>query len=130
MNENTPDTRFDRHAARQQRRALRGSGGWIGGVILILIGLLMFGQNLKILPFTNWWALFILLPAVGSFGTAWRLSQSAGRLTVHSRSAAIVGIACTLVAAIFLFNLNWTILGPGLLVLAGISLFINALLPE
>jgi hypothetical protein len=34
-----------------------------------------------------------------------------------------------MVAAIFLFDLNWTVLGPVLIVLAGLGLLLNVILP-
>ncbi len=126
MNENSTNDRIQR---RMERRARRG-GGWIGGAILVLLGLLLLGQNMNIALFDNWWALFILLPALGSFGVAWRIFQSTGRLSRRVRGAVIVGIVLTLVAAMFLFEVNWTYIGPGLLILAGVSILINALLPD
>jgi hypothetical protein len=112
---------------------LPGSGKttMAGGVVLILLGLLLLGQNLHLVALKNWWALFILLPAVGSLGTAWRLVQAAsGRFTWCARSAAFLGLMLTLVTAVFVFELNWFLLGPGLLIAAGLGTLINALLPE
>jgi hypothetical protein len=126
---NETDNRFDRLEERRERRAVQGSGGWAAGAFLILLGLLLFGQNLKIWDSGNWWAFFILLPAFGCFSAAWSRYKAAGRFTMSARSAVIVGLVLVLVAFIFLFGLNWTILGPGLLILAGIGLFVNALLP-
>lgn len=130
MNTNDRETPYDRRETRRQRRAMRGGGEWVGGAILILLGLLLFGQYNKMLDFENWWALFILLPAVGSFTAAWRIYNTDGRFTRRSRSAAIIGFFLTLVSVMFVFNMNWIALGPILLILAGISIFVNALLPE
>lgn len=130
MNTNDRETPYDRREARRQRRAMRGGGEWAGGVILILLGLLLFWQYNNMLDFENWWALFILLPAVGSFAAAWRIYNTDGRFTRRSRSAAIIGFFLTLVSVMFVFNMNWIALGPILLILAGISIFVNALLPE
>jgi hypothetical protein len=78
----------------------------------------------------NWWALFILIPALGSFGTAWGMARAAGgHFGMRARGAFIVGLGLTLVTAMFLLNLNWTVLGPALLLLAGLGLLINAVLP-
>jgi hypothetical protein len=90
----------------------------------------MFIQELKIPTFNNWWALFILLPAIGSLSVAWQTYRSAGHLTRRVRSAVIVGIVLLLVTGIFLLNLNWTDLGPGLHALSGIALVIDPVLPE
>ena len=86
-------------------------------------------QNLTSFYFENWWALFILIPAAGAFGNAWRTYRSSQRSTAPARASLISGIVLTMVAAIFLFNLNWTVIGPVLLILAGLGLLINVILP-
>lgn len=135
MDDNSSPNNFsNRRAERQQRiderRAARAGGGWIGGALLLFIGLLLLGRNLNFMTFDNWWALFIMLPALGSFSTAWGMYQAAGgRFTMRARSAMIVGLVLTAVTIMFLFNLNWTILGPVLLILAGIGLLVNVVLP-
>ena len=135
MDANVNDDHFDREEERRQRReerlALRGRGGWIGGVILVLLGLILLGQNLNLFAFQNWWALFLLLPALGSFGTAWRITQvNGGHFGMRARSSTILGLIFTLASGMFLFNLNWKIFGPGLFILAGLGLILNAMLPD
>ncbi len=126
---------LDRHERRrrrrEERRAGRGYGGaWIGGTVLIILGVVFLLQNLGAFALENWWALFILIPAVGSFGNAWREYQGAGGyLTPSARGSMIGGLVLTMVAAIFLFNLNWGLLGPILIILAGTAILLNALLP-
>jgi hypothetical protein len=125
---------MSRHEERMQRReerwAARGTGGaWVGGAILIVLGLVFLMQNLGVLALNNWWALFILIPAIGSFTAAWRTYQNAGgRLTAASRGSLIGGLVLTMIAAVFLFNLNWAWFGPVLIILAGIGLLLNATL--
>ncbi len=128
---------MDRHEARmhriEERRAARGNrgGAWIGGAIIIIIGLVFLLQNLGLFVLVNWWALFILIPAVAAFGSAWRSYQDAGgRLTGGARGSLIGGLVFTMVAAVFLFGLNWGVVGPLLIVLAGIGLLLNAFLPS
>lgn len=130
MTTNNSENRFDHPEERRHHLARRGGGEWVGGAILILLGLLLVGQNMNVVAFDNWWALFILLPAFGSFATAWRIYQSDGRFTMRARSAAIIGCILTLVTAMFLFELSWTTLGPILLILAGVALLVNALFPD
>lgn len=125
--------REERWAARDERRAAGGSGrgAWIGGAILIILGLVFLLQNMGLLVLVNWWALFILIPAVAAFGSAWRSYQAAGgRLTGGARGSLIGGLVLVLVAGVFLFGLNWGVVGPLLLVLAGIGLLLNAFLPS
>ena len=57
----------------------RHSEGWIGGAVLIALGIIFFLQNTAGIELNNWWALFILIPALGSFGAAWRAYEKDGR---------------------------------------------------
>lgn len=128
-NENV-DRPSERQQRLEERRARRGRNSWIGGVVLILIGAVLLLQNLGKMVFENWWALFILIPALGAFANAWRTYQEAGgHLTGAARSSLLGGFILTMVAAIFLLNLNWTLLGPVLLILAGIGIFVNVIIP-
>ena len=123
---------YDRRAARRDRIAARRtgrSGSWVVGAVLILVGIFTMLQNMTAFQLNNWWALFILIPAVGAFGNAWRAYQSGGTLSGPARASLISGFILTMVAAVFLFNLNWNILGPILLILAGIGLLVNIALP-
>ena len=142
MSENTPYTpgpdasqppsRWEeREARREARREAHGERRWIWGAILILLGVIFLLQNAGIFLVNNWWALFILIPAFGAFAAAWETYRGAGnRLTAGARGSAIGGFILLLVAAAFLFNFNWTFFWPLLIILAGIALLSNALLPS
>lgn len=131
---------YDRREARRQRRAERrdargfpGSSTWVVGLILIVLGGAFLMQNLGkfYFPFTNWWALFILLPALGSLDRAYRAYKNAGdQMTAFARNAGFVGVILLIVAGLFLFNLNWTYYGPMLLILVGLGVLINSVLPS
>jgi len=130
---------YDRHEARRQRRAERreargipGGSTWVAGVILIVIGGAFLMQNMGTFrfPFMNWWALFILIPALGSLDRAYRAYKNAGnQLTRFARNSMFVGLILTIVAALFIFNLNWTFYGPLLLILVGLGVLVNSMLP-
>jgi len=131
-NPNQPES-SDRQPApgesRQGRRTRRG-GAWIGGAILIGLGLYFLAQNFLSINLNNWWALFILIPAAGAFSNAWNDYQDAGgRLTRPARGSLLGGFVLTLVAVTFLLNLNWGLVGPLLLILAGVGLLLNVMLP-
>jgi hypothetical protein len=130
MNENYSGDNFANSADRRRAGSLRNGGEWVGGAVLMLIGLLLLGKNMKIASVDNWWALFILMPALGSFSTAWRMYRFAGRFTMRARSSTLLGILLTLVTVMFLLNLSWTYLGPGMLILAGAGFLLNVLLPD
>jgi hypothetical protein len=142
MNEQTPNNQndpdpFDRHEARARRRAARreafgapsSGSAWIAGVVLILLGVAFLMQNMGLssLPLKNWWALFILIPAIGAFDAGLRMYRAENRLTAPARGSFLVGVALTIVTVIFLFNLAWSIFGPLLIILAGIGIVVNAM---
>lgn len=139
MNEQTPindPEPLDHREARRQRREQRladpsRGGSWIAGLILILLGGMFLMRNMGNFnfPLQNWWALFILIPAVGAFDTAWRTYRHAGnRITAPAGGSFLVGTILTLVTIIFLFNVSWTYFGPALIILAGIGILFNSML--
>jgi uncharacterized membrane protein len=136
MNEQSPINEpepLDRHEARQQRREQRladpsRGGTWIAGLILIILGSLFLMRNTGNFdfPLRNWWALFILIPAVGAFDTALRTYRHAGnQLTAVARSSLLIGTVLTFVTIMFLFDISWTFFGPILIILVGIAILFN-----
>jgi hypothetical protein len=122
----------EREARREERRARRGSNGtaWVGGVVLIMLGVIFLLQSVRGFYLNNWWALFILIPAFGSFADAWNAYRQAGRLNGRARGGLISGCVFLLVTATFLFNWNWGIVLPVLLIVWGVALLLNSLLPD
>ena len=106
------------------------SGGWSGtwlGVALIAMGLLFLVQNYFGYPLRNWWALFILIPAVGSFTTAW-YSWRSGHGAYAAAGSLTMGVVFTTVAAIFLLELPWGRVWPIFIILAGVGMLLPALI--
>ena len=99
-----------REARRQQRHAWGYSGafGWVGGAVLIFIGLVFLVQNLTGYYFENWWALFIMIPALSALAAALHNFQTQRRLNVYGRSSLIIGLGLTLLMILFLFNLSFS----------------------
>jgi cell wall-active antibiotic response 4TMS protein YvqF len=134
----TMNESFDRHEARRQRREERrealgipGGSTWGVGVVLIVLGGIFLMQNTGMykIPFTNWWALFILIPAFGSLDRAYRAYKTAGnQLTAFARNSMFVGLILTMVAGMFLFNLNWTFFGPIMIILVGVGILANSMI--
>lgn len=136
MNDETQNNEsIDRREARRQRRAERlgdpsRKSTWMAGLILIILGGMFLMQNMgSNIPLKNWWALFILIPAIGAFETGIRIYRHAGnQLTAPASGSLLVGGVLTVVTLGFLFNINWTFFGPALLILAGIGVLVNATL--
>lgn len=111
---------------REERRA--SSAPWIGGAILILLGLIFLLRNFGIFDLHNWWALFILIPAIASLANAWRIYQANGNhMTAAVRGPTIGGLILVLVAAAFLFDLNWGLLWPVILIVIGLAALLTGL---
>ncbi|MFT3891043.1 MAG: hypothetical protein QM730_05365 [Anaerolineales bacterium] len=141
MNEQTPindPEPLDRHEARQQRREARladpsRTGSWTVGLILILLGGMFLMRNMGnfSFPLQNWWALFILIPAIGAIDSALRMYRHAGeQWNAAARGSLGVGIILTFVTIMFLFDLSWAYFGPALIILAGIGILLNAMLGQ
>ena len=127
---------YDRREARRQRRAERHTNGgstWIAGVILIILGGAFLMQNMGkfSFPFTNWWALFILIPAIGAFERALHSYREANnQMTSQVSGSILVGIVLSLVTLGFLFNIGWTYFGPALIILVGLGILFNSMILE
>ncbi len=105
-------------------------GAWVAGIILIVLGAAFLAQNtgFRVIPLDNWWALFILIPAVGALGAALRTYRSAGnQWTAPARASLLGGIVLTVLVFGFLFSLDWKYFGPILFILAGLGLLSNSM---
>ena len=109
----------------------RGRNSWIIGLILIVLGGMFLVQNTGMAPFRfgNWWALFILLPAIGAFDRALRSYRNAGhRITSPVSGSFVWGVVLGLVTLGFLFNIGWTYFGPALIILAGLGILLKSIM--
>ncbi len=125
--------RRERIQIRRERRAENGShfgGALAGGAVLVGLGVLLLFQNFSSVTIDRYWALLILIPAVGAFISAWAAFRRAGnRLTAWARGSLFTGIILSLLTIIIFFDLDWQLFGPVLLILAGVGLAFNAFLP-
>jgi hypothetical protein len=128
--ETEPLSRREAHRQRREQRLADPSqgGAWIVGIILIVLGgmFLMRTTGIMDIPLTNWWALFILIPAVGALSAAWKMYREAGdRLTIEARSSLLVGLVLTFATFMFLFEISWAYAGPVLIIVVGIVIILN-----
>ena len=101
---------------------------WIVGGVLILIGVVFLLRTVTGVELHNWWALFILIPALGSLVTAGQMFVRNGRrFTAASRGPLIGGLVLLAISAIFIFNLDWVIAWPFILIIAGAGVLLSAL---
>jgi hypothetical protein len=120
-----------RHREREERRAAHRqwrdeNNSWIGGAVLIGLGLIFLLQNFGFFYLQNWWALFILIPAFGAFGTAWALYRSNNhRFSVAATGSLVTGVILTLLSLTFLLGLDFSLIWPFFLVLGGLSILVS-----
>lgn len=107
------------HEDRRERRS------WIPGIVLIALGLIFLFDNAFGVELDNWWALFILIPAVANLNRAWQRYRRAGRWTSSARSALTGGLLISTVALIFLFDLSWNLFWPTLLIVLGVGILLR-----
>jgi hypothetical protein len=118
--EQTPEPRHD--------GPLSPRPAWIVGGVLILLGVIFIVRNIAGLSLGNWWALFILIPALGSLVTAFQMYERNGRhFSSASRGPLVGGLVLLAITAIFLFHLDWAKVWPLILILVGLGLLLTAL---
>lgn len=105
--------------------ARHSNANWVPGVILIAIGVIFLFTNLTGFYLHNWWALFIMIPAVKNFGSAWGSYQRHGRFTKSARGSMTGGMILTLIASAFLFSLDWGLVWPFFLIIGGVAALFN-----
>jgi hypothetical protein len=94
----------------------------LGGAVLVVGGIVLLLKNMGAISFTNWWAVFILAPAIASLLIAWRTYQGAGgRLTGAIRGPLMSGLSLLIVALVFILGLNWSNIWPVFLILSGVG---------
>jgi hypothetical protein len=116
---------------REARRAARRElvHGWagpsIGGVVLVVLGLVLLGQNMGLQVPQRWWALLLLIPAIGSLVAAIRAYRGGedGRDALFGLIAAVI---FTVLALALFFGVEWGILWPVALILVGAGLIFRS----
>jgi hypothetical protein len=109
----------------EPRKPKRSSGSIWFPIVLILLGIFFLLQEFGDFSFDNWWALFILIPALSAFGSAFGLWQKNGRFTFSVWSTFYGGLFPLLVALMFLFNLDWGDYWPLFVILGGFGMFVG-----
>lgn len=104
-----------------QRGRRQRDSNWIIGGVMVLLGVLFLIGNYTSFELQNWWALFILIPALGSLGSAWNAYRADGHLSQRVRSSLTWGMVVLAVALVFLLNLDWGVIWPIFLIIIGLG---------
>jgi hypothetical protein len=107
--------------------ARRTAPAWVIGGVLILVGIIFIVKNVSGFELHNWWALFILIPALGSLVTAFQMwERNDRRFTAASRGPLLGGLVLLAVTAVFLFNIDWGKVWPLFLIIIGLGVLASA----
>lgn len=108
----------------ETKAAYRHWSGATTGIVAIVIGLAFllwnFGVRLPFMRYQNWWALFILIGAVGPLSYAVHRYREKGKLDSTAWHSLVSAAAIIFVASLFLFNLDWSLWWPGFIIIGGL----------
>ncbi len=123
------EERRERRAARREARWGKG-GAWIGGVILIALGVVFLLQNFGFPLPKNWWAIFIMIPAIAAFAGAFQIYEREGEWTRAALGAAISGVILAGISLVFFFGFDFGKFWPVILIVLGIGALTGANWPK
>lgn len=86
--------------------------------VLFLLGNL--GYRFNLLEYGNWWAWFILVAALAPLTRAYEVYRARGRIDGDVVHFLLAATAVTLVAVMFLLNLDWGVWWPLFVILGGL----------
>jgi hypothetical protein len=99
---------------------------WMTGLVLIFVGAILLLVNLTGNQLHNWWALFILSPAINSFSRAVDIYRSRGNIDRSVIRHAFWGVFFVVLSATFLLEYSFGLVWPVFLILGGIALLFGA----
>ena len=106
-------------------RRPRRQNGWLGGLVILLVGCLFLLQNfgvIQLVTIHNWWALLLLIPAIGAFSAAAGMFwYNGGKLDRKVLGAAYGGMYPLVIAILFLLGADWGKWWPILVIMVGLG---------
>ena len=120
----TGDREEETEESKEERKR---ENSWMMGISIVLVGATFLLEQAGILHLTNWWAIFLVVPAVSSFINVFRRFRQEGRVTHKVTAPIISGLASLVLAFFFLFDLDIGKLWPVFVILAGISILLSYL---
>ena len=91
------------------------------GVLLIILGVAFFFGRFSGLLLRNWWAWFILVPALMKLVSGLRLVETKRGMTSAAASMVSGSLFMILLGSMFLFGLSWTLFWPFALIFMGLN---------
>jgi len=117
--------RQSRGLEREEERGRKPTrdGRWSLGLLLVLLGMIFFLMRTNVLPAFNWPALFLLVPVLVLFASAYqRFRQGGSALERDVRVPFIIGAGLLLVMGMLLMQWDWSnVTWPAFLIFAGFA---------
>ena len=111
------------------KAAYRHWSGLTTGLVVIAIGVAFLlwncGLRLPFMHYQNWWALFILVGAVGPLSYALRRYREKRKFDGMIMHSLLSAVAIVVVALMFLLNLDWTRWWPVFIIIGGLYMLVN-----
>ncbi len=105
------------------------SQGLMTGLVVIAIGLYFLLRNLGVdLPLFymhNWWALFILIAAIGPLTQAIRAWRASGRFDARVGRPALSAVIIISIALMFLLDVRWELWWPVFVIYGGLWMLVR-----
>ena len=91
------------------------------GLIMIAIGVIFLINQYTSIRINNWWAIFILIPALFNWYKAYKIVQETGAFTQGAVQTLLASLFPLFIAAIFFFDMDWGKVWPVFIILGGIT---------
>lgn len=107
----------------------RSSSGLVTGLVVIAIGVYFLLRNLGVeLPFLymhNWWALFILIAAIGPLTQAIQAWRASGRIDAVVARHGLTTVIIVTIALMLLLDVRWDRWWPVFVIYGGLWMLIR-----
>ena len=126
MGESQKDEQVEEDAKHESARPWSNSRTLLPGLVLIALGTIFLLSNLTGFRLDNWWALFILIPAVNNFSSGLEKYRQSGNFNRKVRGHFFSAFFFVLLSLAFFISLDFGLIWPAFLILAGLGILAGA----
>jgi len=115
----------------QNKHAARSAQSLVTGLVIIAIGVYLLLHNFGVVfpfPFLfmhNWWALFILIAAVGPVVQALHTYRRSGRFDADVARPALTALIIITISLMFLLDVRWNRWWPVFVIYGGLWILVR-----
>jgi len=127
MSDESNDDKAEVNTKSESTNTWLGSQTLLPGLVLIALGIIFLLSNLAGIRLTNWWAVFILIPAFNSFSIGLAMYRHSGKFGRRVRGRFFSAFFFVLLSLAFFINADFSIIWPVFLILGGLRFLLGAL---